>query len=305
MTIFDGTATAEQKLLALKPQVAELVKAGRNITIASILFTEDEGSVLYSHKKRQAAEQVGITYHLHQLSFNDGTDRLLALIDTFNQDSSITGIIIQKPRRSTWFEAVHIDPTDPKAVRQVFNQWWHTLTSRVDPHKDVDGLHPSLVERLKGGDQVSLLPATTQAVLDILIKAGRLRESYQPFSSQDKIVIIGRSDIMGLPLYHLLAQHTNQVEMIGSKGLRARIDSEQALLDADVVVSATGRKHLITGEMIKVDATVIDVGEPQPDVEFDSVQTKAGFITPVPGGVGPMTVACLLENSVKIARSWQ
>ena len=140
-----------------------------------------------------------------------------------------------------------------------------------------------------------VLPATCRAVLYILEQAPVPR-------SQAKVAIIGKSDLLGVPLFYVLQHQGYSVELLGKKELEARVVSGQGLQDAQVIVSATGVQHLIKGELIPKGAILIDVGEPKPDVDFQSVKDKASFLTPVPGGVGPLTVACLLENAVYLAK---
>ena len=145
--------------------------------------------------------------------------------------------------------------------------------------------------------------------MTILDRAGE-RENFSDANvGQEKTIIIGKSDLLGIPLYYELlrrgenSQESQQkIELIASQELKERMQSGQKLLDASIVISATGIKNLITGDMVSAGVTVIDVGEPKPDVDFVSVSPKASFITPVPGGVGPMTVISLLENCADLAR---
>jgi methylenetetrahydrofolate dehydrogenase (NADP+)/methenyltetrahydrofolate cyclohydrolase len=190
---------------------------------------------------------------------------------------------------------------DPKDVRQAYATWWQYLTSALDVRKDVDGLHPESLRAIEQGtwiDQGTVMPATAVAVLDILTVA-------QPQIAPGKIVnyrIIGRSDLLGLPLYYELKNQGKNVELLGKNDLTARLEDGRALLEADVIIAATGVRHVVTGEMVKDGVVVIDVGEPQPDVEMATVAAKASFITPVPGGVGPLTVVSLLQNSLQLAQ---
>lgn len=296
MIVFDGNASAENKLKALKPRVEELVSKGKKIKIAAILYTEDIGSTLYTRLKKDAAERVGIEYEVHHFSLRNGVEPVLTKIRELNQDPTVTGIIIQKPWRKTWVELNHLDG-DAQSIRQAFATWWHLQTSQIALTKDVDGLHPETLAAIEQGtwrQQGRVLPATAHAVLDILAELGRGDQKL------GKVIIIGKSDILGLPLFYELKNRGESVEIIGSADLRQRVADNRNLLDADVIVSATGQPNIITGELVRVGVVVIDVGEPKGDVEFDSVSPKAMFITPVPGGVGPMTVACLLENSVSL-----
>ena len=199
-------------------------------------------------------------------------------------------------------------------TKKAYSEGWQTLVSAIALEKDVDGLHPQTLEDIKNDIWIQkkrALPATCQAVLEILSvycmsikhEVKKTGPSYirvlQPLASK-KIIILGKSDLLGKPLYYILHNEKFDVEMIGSKELEQRVRDGLHLTDADVIISATGRHHLIKGDMLKEGVAVIDVGEPKADVEFESVKEKAAFITPVPGGVGPMTVYCLLANSFKL-----
>jgi methylenetetrahydrofolate dehydrogenase (NADP+)/methenyltetrahydrofolate cyclohydrolase len=284
MILFNGLQAAQE----LERSVAERVKAkDQPLKIASVLFAEDQGSVLYTRLKQEAAGRVGIGYKVKTFSMNDALDEIVAHVQTCNLDPTITGIIIQKPGKGRWQEVTG---------SQEFNGWWQHLISQLDETKDVDGLHPSTLAAIKNNtwkEQGRVLPATAKAVLNIF-------ERHQLLGPQPKIIILGKSDILGQPLFYELQNLKQNVEMIGSKELNERVEQKKCLFDAGVIVSATGRHHLLTGDLVTAGVAVIDVGEPKPDVEFASVSQKAGFMTPVPGGVGPMTVSCLLENAVEL-----
>lgn len=307
MYIFDGQAVAKAMEAELQAQVAELHQAGRQLTIAAVLFEEDAGSQLYSRLKAEAASRIGMGYQLHAVSLADPLAQIAAKVEKLNADPTVTGIIIQKPWRKTWHQAQPEDiPLDQ--IRVQYQAWWHALVEAIDPAKDVDGLHPSTLAAIKDGSwqQVGkVLPATAQAVLTILDQAKEKLAKNWP--SQPKLAMIGRSDIVGLPVFYAL-QHLQpswQLELMGRVGLAEALATETKLQDYDIVISATGRKSLILGEYLKPGAVVIDVGEPQADVDWDSIQAlpakqQPGFITPVPGGVGPMTVSCLMGNGVAL-----
>jgi len=296
MHIFDGTTFAKTKELALTQAVAELRTKGKKSVIASVYFTEDSGSQLYTQLKQAAATRVGIEYRLYPFSLQGKSETVVEQIQQLNQDTNVTGIIIQKPWQRTWQKAVLVEG-EPKDVRQAYAAWWTYLTSALSLAKDVDGLHPSTMQAIEQGTRLQegkVMPATAQAVLEILKQAQEL------IAPTAKYVLIGRSDLLGVPLYFELMSQGKNVELIGKRALDERIASGKKLLDADVVVSATGVADLITGDLLKEGVVVVDVGEPKPDVERSSVVEKAAFLTPVPGGVGPMTIVCLLENSVKL-----
>jgi methylenetetrahydrofolate dehydrogenase (NADP+)/methenyltetrahydrofolate cyclohydrolase len=288
MTIFNGYQFAQEREARLKHEVDQL-GSDQTPSVAAILFQEDQGSQLYTKLKKEAAERVGITYQVFTFSMRDPVTEVLEQLTVLNQDPSITGIIIQKPWRKSWQSITGGNVED-------FNEWWHTLTQAIALHKDVDGLHPQTLVAIKNNtweQEGRVLPATCKAVLEILTTQNAL----QP---EKKVIILGKSDILGQPLFYQLQNLHLDVEMIGSQELQARRESGALLLDADIIVSATGRQQLITGELLSVGVTVVDVGEPRPDVDFTSVATKASFLTPVPGGVGPVTVVCLLENTLQL-----
>lgn len=310
MTIYNGTQKASKKEKEIVGQVRELKQPPQ---IGAILFTEDPGSRLYTRLKKEAADRVGIAYHLYEFSLHSPLADVLSKIELLNANPAITGIIIQKPTRRIW--EVNLETEQGREQNLSYNEWWNALVSSIHEEKDVDGLHPSTLAAIADGtwqEKGRVLPATCQAVVDILIDfcgeiVNKKPEEVKPTTAlqclkNKKIIILGKSDLLGKPLYYYLQHFGLEVEMIGSKELTARIELGVELHDADVIISATGRHHLITGEMVKSGVAVIDVGEPKADVEFASVKEKATFITPVPGGVGPMTVVCLMENALRLVK---
>ncbi len=305
--IFDGYQTAEARAIELEQQTQALTKQGIKVKIAAIVFEEDQGSLLYTDLKAQLAQRLNIDYDRYYFSLADQPLKSVqALIKKLNQDPGVTGIIIQKPWKKTWKS--HREAADNQLA---FNDWWQQLTSALRLDKDVDGLHPKTMAAIKAGiwkEQGLLLPATAQAVLRILQQAEqRINQLNQTKGKADydlkqrKFIIIGRSDLLGKPLYAVLKQNGYQAENVGRKGLKQRIDQGNYLKDIDVIITATGRTKLITADMIKNQSVVIDVGEPRPDVDFEQVKNKCLFITPVPGGVGPMTVVELMANGLSLA----
>jgi methylenetetrahydrofolate dehydrogenase (NADP+)/methenyltetrahydrofolate cyclohydrolase len=295
MDIFDGILFAQARELALKPRVAELTASGKQPVIAAILFKEDAGSQLYTRLKREAAERVGIEYQIYTFSLLDPRAQIVSQIQALNADSRITGIIIQKPAKKRVLEVL-AGQVLAEDLAAYFQSWWQELVSQLDSAKDVDGLHPDTLAAIEAGNwrtRHKVLPATASAVLTILAEIFSA-----PELQEQKIVILGKSDIFGKPLFYELRNQGCDVEMMGSKELAARVAAGQALKDKTVVISATGQKHLITGELLGEGVALIDVGEPKPDIDLASVQEKAWFVTPVPGGVGPVTVVSLLENSL-------
>lgn len=293
ITIFNGQHFAQQREAELTAQVTALRQLGRTVTVAAVLFSEDHGSQLYTGLKQQAATRVGINYQVHQFSLTAPVSQILTTLQQLNQDPQVTGIIIQKPWRKTWLTVMN--SLDPSA----FAAWWRQLVQSIDPGKDVDGLHPATLAAISANTwqaEGKVLPATAKAVLSILESVGLLTAA--------KYIVIGKSDLLGKPLAAALRHRGRQVELLGKAELTARLVTGQQLHDADVVVTATGQAGLVTGPMLRPGAAVVDVGEPRPDVDRASVVTVASFLTPVPGGVGPVTVVSLLENAVQLAK-WQ
>jgi len=269
--------------------------------VAAVLFIEDTGSVLYTNLKREMAQSLGIGYQVYTYSLKTEVDRVVKKIQQLNQDQQITGIIVQKPWRNLW---VATRKLELQQGRQAFTVWWQQLVAAINPAKDVDGLHPSTLKAVQKGnwqEQGKVLPATCQAVIKLLQEIYQTKNLFEYLKNERlKTIILGKSDLLGQPLFALLKSKKLSVEMIGSQELNERIEQKIFLVDADLIISATGRIKLITGKLIKKGAVIIDVGEPQGDVDFSSVIHKASAITPVPGGVGPMTVICLMENAIKL-----
>lgn len=297
--ILDGHALAEQHRRSLSPRVQTLLNQGKKPTIAAILFQEDTGSVLYTRLKKEMAESLGIGYEVRTYSLGDPLETILARVRALNSNPQITGIIIQKPWRNAWISFQKLEAEEGKAR---FAQWWHALISEIDERKDVDGLHPSALEAIRRGtwqEEGRVLPATCRSVLGLLEEAFQTNALFEYLQKhQLKTIILGKSDLLGQPLFSLLQSKHLSVEMIGSSELNARIEQKIFLHDVDIIVSATGRRKLITADLVKDNAVIIDAGEPQGDVDFENVAPKARAITPVPGGVGPMTVISLMENAV-------
>ncbi|NCN23970.1 MAG: hypothetical protein COU65_03275 [Candidatus Pacebacteria bacterium CG10_big_fil_rev_8_21_14_0_10_42_12] len=281
MKIFDGYQRAGEREKLLAEQVTNL-QLSKPLVVRAILFSEDAGSVLYTGLKREAADRLGIIYETDEFSLNDFTELVVSAIKKADDDEAVTGIIVQKPSRAVWQRVTGETSYDS------YKDWWLSLTSEIDLEKDVDGLHP---------DQKVILPATCKAVLYILAEA--LGGGPDKIAlANHKVIIIGKSDLLGNPLYRELKKQGAQVELLGKKELSARMETGEKLLDATVIVSATGERGLITGDMISEGVVLIDVGEPHGDVDRLTVGEKPSFITPVPGGVGPMTVVSLMENVV-------
>ncbi|MBK1722186.1 bifunctional methylenetetrahydrofolate dehydrogenase/methenyltetrahydrofolate cyclohydrolase FolD [Thiocystis violacea] len=275
--ILDGKAIAADIRGHIKTQVDSILAAGgRAPGLAVVLVGENPASQVYVRNKRKACEEVGFYSALHELSATTTQDALLALIDRLNADPSIDGILVQLPVPE------HIDET--------------AVTERILPTKDVDGFHPYNVGRLVLRMPL-LRPCTPKGVMTMLERTGR------PLEGLDA-VIIGQSNIVGRPmaLELLAARCTVTICHSRTKDLADKARS------ADILVAAVGRPAFVQGDWVKEGAVVIDVGINRGtdgklvgDVDFAACSERASWITPVPGGVGPMTIATLLENTLQAA----
>ena len=276
-TIIDGKAFAAEVRGKVADHVARL-KEDHGITpgLAVVLVGEDPASQVYVRSKGKMTREVGMKSVEHKLAEDVGQDELLSLIDDLNNDPDIHGILVQLPLP---------DHLEEKRI-----------VNAVSPAKDVDGFHISNVGLL-GTGQKSMVPCTPLGCLMML------RDHHGGLSGMEAVVI-GRSNIVGKPMAQLLLGESCTVTVAHS---RTR-DLAEVVRRADIVVAAVGRPEMVPGDWIKEGATVIDVGinriaegeKPRlvGDVHFDSASARAGAITPVPGGVGPMTIACLLANTV-------
>lgn len=274
--IIDGKAIAAQLREKLKSDVAELKSKGITPGLAVVLVGDDPASAVYVRNKERGCDEVGIHSLVHRLSAQTTQEQLVSLIKSLNQDKALHGILIQLPLP---------DHLDELAVLR-----------EVDPDKDVDGLHVVTAGRLLVGEK-GFVPCTPKGIIHLIQSTGT-------DISGKSAVVVGRSNMVGKPVSLLLMAHNATVTMCHSR--------TQNLADvcagADILVAAIGRPEMITGAYIKPGAIVIDVGTTKVDgklkgdVLFEQAEKKAAFITPVPGGVGPMTITMLLENTVEAAR---
>ena len=275
--ILDGKAIAAEIRGALKRQVDTIIDAGgRPPGLAVVLVGDNPASEIYVRNKRKACAEVGFHSELHELSAETPQEKLLDLIDTLNADERIDGILVQLPLPD------HIDE--------------EAVIERILPTKDVDGFHPYNVGRLVLRMPL-LRPCTPKGIMSMLERTGRKIEGLDA-------VIVGQSNIVGRPmaLELLAARCTITVCHTRTKDLADKVRR------ADLVVAAAGRPRLVVGDWIKQGALVIDVGMNRladgklvGDVDFEGARERAAWITPVPGGVGPMTIASLLENTLQAA----
>lgn len=283
--ILDGKALAERIKTALTEETAEFTaESGVTPCLATVLVGEDPASAVYVRSKRRSCAKIGFESRHHHLPAETSQADLVQLVEDLNSDASVHGILVQLPLPSQMDSDAVIDA--------------------IALHKDVDGFHPRSVGHLalKKEGFVSCTPA---GIMRLLEESG-----IDP--SGKRAVVVGRSAIVGLPAALLLTHANATVTVCHSR--TAREDLQAAVEGADIVVAAVGRPHFLPGAWIKPGAVVIDVGInriPDPDrprgrlvgdVEFETAQERAGWITPVPGGVGPMTIAMLMSNTLLAAK---
>lgn len=275
--IIDGRAAAERVRADVAREVERLVsETGRRPGLATILVGDDPASEIYVRNKRRVSQEVGIADHHRQLSAEATQAEVAGVIDECNEDPEVSGILLQLPV--------------PEGLDG------GALTARIAPAKDVDGLTPVSAGRLLQ-NAAGLRPCTPLGILDLL-------DSHDVSLEGADVAVVGRSNLVGRPVAMLLQHRNATVTMCHS---RTR-DLPGVCARADVLIAAVGVPQLIGPEYVKPGATVIDVGINRTedglvgDVDFEPVSERAGLITPVPGGVGPMTPAMLLRNTVQAAR---
>jgi len=278
--IIDGKQIALDIRAEVAEETAVLVDKGVTPGLATVLVGDDPASAVYVRTKRKACAEAGIKAWDHDLPASTPQQQLMDLLADLNADEAVHGILVQLPLPE------HIDE--------------QAVLEAVVPEKDADGFHPTNLGRLLAGRRL-VAPATPAGIQELLI-----RTNIEIAGAE--VVIVGRSNIVGKPLAALLMQKgpgANATVTVCHTGTR---DLTEHTRGADILVAAIGRAHAITGPMIKPGATVIDVGINRTDdglvgdVDFEAAKEVAGFITPVPGGVGPMTIAMLLKNTVALAR---
>ncbi|MEO8485815.1 MAG: bifunctional methylenetetrahydrofolate dehydrogenase/methenyltetrahydrofolate cyclohydrolase FolD [Betaproteobacteria bacterium] len=278
--ILDGRSIAARFTDEVKAAVAARVASGRRAPgLAVVLVGENAASHLYVRNKRRTTELVGMGSVAHDLPADVPEDALLERIDELNADPSISGILVQLPLPS------HVDP--------------ERVTERIDPRKDVDGFHPYNVGRLVQ-KRPTLRPCTPYGCMKLLAETG------EPLAGKHAVVI-GQSNIVGRPMALELLMARCTVTVCHS----ATRDLPGIVRQADIVVAGVGKPRFVPGDWIAQGAIVIDVGINRlddgklcGDVDFESARARASWITPVPGGVGPMTIAMLLQNTL-LAAQWQ
>jgi methylenetetrahydrofolate dehydrogenase (NADP+)/methenyltetrahydrofolate cyclohydrolase len=274
--ILDGKSLAARIRSDVKQEVSRLAQRGIRPGLAVMLAGEDPASKVYVRNKVRACEETGVASQLFAYPSSVAEDELLSRIDALNRDPAVHGILVQLPL-----------PRQVNALR---------VLDAVSPLKDVDGFHDVNLGALLAG-KPGLLPCTPAGVMRLLEHAG------VPIAGR-RAVVIGRSNIVGKPLALLLLRHDATVTICHSKS----INLSEITKEADILVAAIGRAKLVGAAMVKPGACVVDVGVNRlpdgalaGDVDFEPVRQVAGWITPVPGGVGPMTIAMLLENCLRAA----
>ena len=284
MTILDGKETSKLLQLEIAESVKKLKESGHKIPhLAAVLVGNDGASMTYVSSKVKACERVGFNSTLIELPESTTEERLLSEIESLNTNDDIDGFIVQLPLPA------HIDE--------------QKVLMAVNPDKDVDGFHPTNVGKMTL-ELPSFLPATPFGILELL-------ERYQVKTSGKHVVVIGRSHIVGRPMSILMSQKRPAGNATVTVTHSRTSNLKELTLQADIIVAALGIPEFLTGDMIKEGAVIIDVGITRVedstkkrgyrlagDVEFTSVAPKSSFITPVPGGVGPMTIAMLLKNTL-------
>lgn len=277
MQIIDGKAISAKTKEELKTEVAALKEQGISVGLAVIIVGDDPASRVYVNNKKKACELLGIYSEEYALPADTDMASLLGLIDELNNRSDINGILCQLPLPK------HLDE---KAV-----------INAISPDKDVDAFHPVNVGKIMIGD-FDFLPCTPAGVMRLIDETGVSVEG-------KNCVVIGRSNIVGKPMAMLLLHRNATVTICHSK----TVNLSEITSKADILVAAVGRANFVTPDMVKDGAVVIDVGMNRPadgklcgDVDFEAVKDKCSYITPVPGGVGPMTIAMLMANTVTAAK---
>lgn len=274
MQIIDGKSVAAEIRQNLAARITETVnRCGKPIGLAVILVGDDAASKIYTANKAKACKEIGIASYMYELPDCTPQEDILALIDRLNLDGGVNGILVQVPMPKRYDEA--------------------EILKRIDVSKDVDGYSAYQIGKLNIGDPelVSCTPLGVLALLDY----------YKIPLEGKEAVVIGRSNVVGKPVAQLLLSRNATVTVCHSRTKELAAHTKRA----DILVVAAGKAKMITGEMVKDGVVVIDVGINRGenglcgDVDFDSVAPKSSYITPVPGGVGPMTIAMLMHNTLK------
>ncbi len=278
MQIIDGKAVSASVRERIKNEVEALKNMGKETGLAVIIVGNDPASKVYVNNKKKGCEQVGINSYEYALPEETTTQELLQLINRLNSDTKVDGILCQLPLPA------HIDEK--------------TVINSIAPEKDVDAFHPVNTGHIMIGDY-SFLPCTPAGIIEML-------KFYGIEISGKECVVIGRSNIVGKPMAMLLLQNNGTVTVCHSK----TENLAEVTRRADILVAAVGKANFVTPDMVKDGAVVIDVGMNRNaqgklcgDADFENVKDKCSYITPVPGGVGPMTITMLLNNTLTASKN--
>lgn len=278
MQIIDGKAVSASVRERIKNEVEALKNMGKETGLAVIIVGNDPASKVYVNNKKKGCEQVGINSYEYALPEETTTQELLQLINRLNSDTKVDGILCQLPLPA------HIDEK--------------TVINSIAPEKDVDAFHPVNTGHIMIGDY-SFLPCTPAGIIEML-------KFYGIEISGKECVVIGRSNIVGKPMAMLLLQNNGTVTVCHSK----TENLAEVTRRADILVAAVGKANFVTPDMVKDGAVVIDVGMNRNaqgklcgDADFENVKNKCSYITPVPGGVGPMTITMLLNNTLTASKN--
>ena len=275
--LIDGKQISEQVKERVSGQVAALKEQGITVGLAVVIVGQDPASRVYVNNKKKACARCGIESFEYALPEETTEEELLALVDQLNRDPKVNGILVQLPV--------------PKQIDD------HKVIAAIAPEKDVDAFHAVNVGKIMIGD-FDFLPCTPSGCMELIDSTG-------VEIAGKNCVVIGRSNIVGKPMAMLLLHRNGTVTICHSKTQNLK----EICKNADILVAAVGRAKFVTADMVKEGAVVIDVGMNRDengklcgDVDFDAVKDIAGYITPVPGGVGPMTIATLMQNTVTAAK---
>lgn len=285
--IIDGRMVAQDIRAELKTEAARLKEKGIAPGLGVILVGEDPASISYVTAKERACGEIGIYSDDNRLPEQTSQAELIALVRRMNADAKINGILVQLPLPK------HLDATEALMT--------------IDPSKDVDGFHPVNVGRMVMGEK-ALLPCTPHGVIQLLVRSGvKIAGAH--------VVVVGRSNIVGKPVANMLLQKTKNGNATVTVCHTGTKDIAYFTRQADIIIAAVGRPNMITADMVKEGVVVIDVGVNRiedasrksgfrlvGDVDFEAVKKRASLITPVPGGVGPMTITMLMFNTIESAK---
>lgn len=276
--IIDGKAVSQSVKDRVKAEVEKLRESGIEVGLAVIIVGNNQASRVYVNNKKKACEACSINSYEYALPEETTQEELLALVDKLNADDKVDGILVQLPL--------------PKQIDE------HAVIARISAAKDVDAFHAENVGKIMIGDY-NFLPCTPAGVMELIHSTGVSVEGKD-------CVVIGRSNIVGKPMAMLLLHESGTVTICHSRTQNLA----EKCRNADILVAAVGKADFVTADMVKEGAVVIDVGMNRNaegklcgDVRYDEVEKKAGYITPVPGGVGPMTIAMLMQNTLTAAKT--